>query len=669
MQATDIGLLSSVSAPTLSPDASRAVFAVATPNLRADATVGQLWAVPVDGSAPATRLTRGFRDSAPQFSPDGALIAFVRSTASTPPQLHLVSATGGEPVAVTDMPLGVGQFCFSPSGDRLAFVARVPEEGRYGTVDGRGPAAEQPRRITTLKYKSNGLGFTVDRPAQLFVITVPPVDAEPIYEAAPEADGRADEIAPVPEPQQLTFGEADVSAPEWSRSSDHVLVVSARHADRDTTLLSDLYEVALNGATEPRALTSGQNLGVASGIRTADGTLWVLAQDLGPSGGDFVAATTGLYVQVPSGSLVRLTDASTIDLSESDITVVDTAVGAGEQTVDSVLVRTRTRGTVQLVQVTSAGEVTPLTAGNIEVIGAASVGTSIVVGLVTETSAGEIAVVDSGGLRVLTDFGSGIRAAGVLPNRELIATARDGSEIHGWVVLPEGEGPHPVLLTIHGGPFAQYTSTLFDEMQVYANAGYAVVFCNPRGSAGYGTDHGRSIRQAMGTVDYTDVLDFFEAAVAAYPSIDGTRAGVQGGSYGGYLTAWIIANDHRFSAAIVERGFLDPESFEGTSDIGSFFGHEYTGTDPDLIRSQSPQARVAQVRTPTFVVHSADDLRCPLGQAERYFATLRRAGVEAEMLIFPGENHELTRSGRPRHRVQRFNAVLEWWAKYLPVQR
>ena len=142
-----------------------------------------------------------------------------------------------------------------------------------------------------------------------------------------------------------------------------------------------------------------------------------------------------------------------------------------------------------------------------------------------------------------------------------------------------------------------------------------------------------------------------------------------GGSYGGYLTAWTIAHDHRFAAAIVERGFLDPETFVGTSDIGDFFGQEYLGEDRDRIREQSPQAVAQSVSTPTFVIHSADDLRCPLGQAETYYATLKARGVEAELLIFPGENHELSRSGRPRHRVQRFEAMLDWWDRYLPVTR
>jgi dipeptidyl aminopeptidase/acylaminoacyl peptidase len=171
----------------------------------------------------------------------------------------------------------------------------------------------------------------------------------------------------------------------------------------------------------------------------------------------------------------------------------------------------------------------------------------------------------------------------------------------------------------------------------------------------------------MGTLDYVDVIDFFDGVVGSDPRLDGERVGIQGGSYGGYMTAWIIAHDHRFAGAIVERGFLDPVAFPGTSDIGSFFGQEYVGTDPARIAAQSPMAVVDDVRTPTLVLHSELDYRCPIEQATRYYAALKHNGVDAEMLIFPGEDHELTRGGRPRHRVQRFEAVLDWWARHLPV--
>jgi len=248
--------------------------------------------------------------------------------------------------------------------------------------------------------------------------------------------------------------------------------------------------------------------------------------------------------------------------------------------------------------------------------------------------------------------------------------------VHGWVVHPDperfGAGPHPTILMVHGGPFAQYTHALFDEVQVLAEAGYAVVLGNPRGSSGYGHAHGAAIRGGFGTVDTDDVLALLDAALTD-PSLDGDRVGVMGGSYGGYMTAWLTTRTDRFVGAIVERGFLDPVSFVGSSDIGWFFGLAYLGDARDAdgaaaLAAQSPMAHVDAVRTPTLVIHSEQDWRCPVEQGQRWFVELKRRGVEAELLLFPGEGHELTRSGRPRHRKQRFDHVLAWWERHLPVQ-
>ncbi|MES1212428.1 MAG: prolyl oligopeptidase family serine peptidase, partial [Leifsonia sp.] len=293
------------------------------------------------------------------------------------------------------------------------------------------------------------------------------------------------------------------------------------------------------------------------------------------------------------------------------------------------------------------------------------------VAVMTPDSFGELALLEpeaDGGLELLTGFGGPLRVRGLVTPVELTVAGRDGYPVHGWVAMPAGDGPHPVLLNIHGGPFAQYSVHLFDETQVYVDAGYAVVYCNPRGSAGYGEPHGRVIKDAMGTVDLHDVLDFLDGAIAEHPQLDGARVGILGGSYGGYLTAWTIAHDHRWAGAIVERGFLYPDAFIGTSDIGSFFSAAYTGDSAEHRATQSPQAVVTQVSTPTLVLHSELDLRCPLPQAESYYSSLKRNGVAAELVIFPGENHELSRSGRPRHRRQRFEIILDWWSRMLPVE-
>ena len=292
-------------------------------------------------------------------------------------------------------------------------------------------------------------------------------------------------------------------------------------------------------------------------------------------------------------------------------------------------------------------------------------GSVLVAVIATPSTAGELVLLGDGDPRVLTDYAKPLQDKGVRPMIELETTAPDGYPVHGWLVLPEGEGPHPVLRVVHGGPFTQQEWAVFDEAQVYAAAGYAVVVGNPRGSAGYGQAHGHAITHGFGTVDVDDVLALLDKALER-PDLDASRVGIMGGSYGGFMTSWLAAHHgERFKAAWSERAVNAWDSMVGSSDIGYFFVDAYIGASPEVQRDRSPLSYAAQISMPFAVVHSEQDWRCPLEQAERMFVALRRAGAPAEMLVFPGEGHELSRSGRPRHRVQRFEAVLEWWSRHL----
>jgi dipeptidyl aminopeptidase/acylaminoacyl peptidase len=266
---------------------------------------------------------------------------------------------------------------------------------------------------------------------------------------------------------------------------------------------------------------------------------------------------------------------------------------------------------------------------------------------------------------VLTDFAEPVRASGLCEVQEISGKAPDGYPTHGWVVLPSGPGPHPVLLHVHGGPFMYHGWGFFDEAQIYASAGYAVVMPNPRGSAGYGESHGRAIVGAFGTVDVDDVLSVLDAALEL-PECDSSRVGVMGGSYGGFMTSWLSAHHgQRFRAAWSERAVNAWDSFVGSSDIGWYFADAYVGADPETQRKISPLSHADRIRIPLLIAHSEHDWRCPIEQAQRMFVALRRQGTPVEMLMFPGEGHELTRSGQPRHRRERFEAVLEWWSRHL----
>ncbi|MCC9145448.1 MULTISPECIES: S9 family peptidase [unclassified Arthrobacter] len=668
MKPCDLPLLNSLSAPAVHPDALHCVVSVTRPDFGADAYTGQLWRVPLTQGSRPRRLTRGFRDTSPKYSADGSCLGFLRAAPGEAAQLYVLGAGSGEPVRLTDAKLVVSWFSFSPDGSSVVFSARVPEEGRYGTTDGVGPDGEDPRLITTFKYRMNGVGYTADKPLHIFHLALPDLDAEPYIAPrgrAKSTDGDARTASGVPEAVQLTSDGVDHVQPVFSADGGTILFTAS--PDADASLVSDVFSIRPDG-TGLRRLTThdpANPLSVSDPVESANGHwLFYLGQEVSATGTDFVARNTALYVAPTAdpAAVRRLTDPETVDLAEGTIVPHNAA---------EALVFNRTRGTGELLAADPRGGVEVLVSGPRVVESAGSAGGTVVVTYTDPHTAGDLAIVDverGGGIRPVTDFSDALRQkTSVAVPVEETHPSRDGYPVHGWLALPEGPGPHPVLVNIHGGPFAQYGWGYFDETQVYTNAGYAVLMCNPRGSAGYGQAHGRSIKEAMGTHDLADVLAFVDGALAAHPELDRDRLGIMGGSYGGYLTAWTIAHDHRFTAAVVERGFLDPLSFVGSADIGWFFSAGYTGTDPAGVAAQSPMACVDAVRTPTLVVHSEQDLRCPVEQAQRYYTALKLRSVPTDLLLFPGENHELSRSGTPWHRRQRFEHLLAWWARWLPT--
>jgi dipeptidyl aminopeptidase/acylaminoacyl peptidase len=653
MRPADLALLRTPGVPTVSPDGRIAVVGVSRPDLDADEYRSQLWAVPTDGSAPARPLTTGARDSAPVFSPDGRWLAYLSAEPGGRPQVCVLPTAGGAPRRLTGHPLGAGPPVWAPDSRRLAYVARVPEPGRYGTAEGVGPEAEPPRLITTLKYRADDLGFVLDRPSQVFVVALP--------------EHLDDDTAAGPEPVQVTTGAADCADVTWSPDGTELAFVSARHADADRDLVHDVYAIGVDG-TGLRRITGGRG-DCAAPTYAADGqTLYLTAvPDLGPDGTDFVARNAvPCRVRVAGGPVEPLLDPEHDGRGDD---TPGTVVSAGGVLGDgAVLVGVERRGAVELLQVPlDGGPPVPVIDGPFTVRGFAAAAGVVVVTVAHDRSAGELIAVTPGRRRLLTAFGQALGETGRVHRlQERTATAPDGYPVHGWVTVPDGPGPHPVLLTVHGGPYAQYGWTLFDETQAYVSAGYAVVKCNPRGSSGYGRAHGAAIRGAWGGVDADDVLAFLDAALAD-PALDADRVGIMGGSYGGYMTTLLLGRTDRFTAAISERAFTDPVSFVGSSDIGWFFPDEYLGTDPERIAAQSALATAGKISTPTLVIHSEEDWRCPVEQGARLYVELKRRGVPTELLLFPGEGHELSRSGRPRHRLARLEHVLRWWARWLPT--
>jgi dipeptidyl aminopeptidase/acylaminoacyl peptidase len=650
MKTADLALVRQPGTPAISPDGQFAVVSLTSADMEADEYTSQLWRVPLNESTPVpTQLTFGWRDSAPRISPDGRWLAFLRANRERSgsraggskgdfdarPQLCVMPLAGGEPRRLTDHPLGAGPAAWAPDSSRLAYAARVPQEGRYGTgKDAFGEKieanAEPPRRVTRLSYRMDDLGFTGDRPRQLFTVTL---------------DGAGEAV---------TADQYDNEDPSWSPDGSWLTFAAARHESYRNDLANDVWVIRPDGS-DLRALTDTTMM-AHQPFFTPDGSAIVFVGAWAGENRLHPVVRNQVVWSVPfaGGAAQSLMDTETYCLN----TAAEISVYA-----DGVLFPNQYRGSVQLLRVPFDGaKVEVLINGESDVISAVG-GSDLVVSAVCDPRTwGELYV----GTRCLTDWSGPYRdQVRVYPQEEITAQAPDGYPVHGWVVRPEGDGSHPVLLMIHGGPFTQYGWRLFDEAQVYAGAGYAVIMGNPRGSSGYGEAHGRSVIGNVGEASAVDLLALLDAALGS-PDLDRSRVGVLGGSHGGYMTTWMAAHHgDRFRAAVSERAVNAIDSFTGSSDIGWFFSDALYGSDPADVVRLSPLTYAHMIDIPVLIVHSEQDWRCPVEQAQRLFVALKRRGAETEMLLFPGEGHELSRSGRPKHRVARLEAIVEWFDRWM----
>lgn len=312
--------------------------------------------------------------------------------------------------------------------------------------------------------------------------------------------------------------------------------------------------------------------------------------------------------------------------------------------------------------------------GAVQGIAAAENGLAICA--MTDMKTPEIYSLTVEGLRQMSDLNESFMSAYHVAVPALIPAA-DENGIDGWALLPEAfdtSRKYPVILDIHGGPRTVYGEVFFHEMQYWAALGYVVLFCNPHGSDGRG-DEFADIRGDYGGVDYEDIMSFLDRCLERMPNLDCDRIGVTGGSYGGFMCNWIVGHSDRFAACATQRSISNWLSFYGVSDIGSFFATDQNGTDTFgqagfvKLWEHSPLRTVNAVKTPTLIIHSAEDYRCPLEQGLQWFTALKDRDVDCEMILFHGENHELSRSGKPKARRERLDRITRWMNRYLmPVQ-
>jgi dipeptidyl aminopeptidase/acylaminoacyl peptidase len=643
MAPDDVYELTGAVEPRLSPDGRTVAYAVWGVDREENDYRGAVWLAAVDGSFPPRQLTSGRkRDTAPRWAPGGTGLAFLSNREHERHQLYVIPVAGGEPRCLTGLDEAVKEHAWSPDGTRLAFAARV-----------RGPDWEEqderrrrPRRIRRLQFTLDDVGWTSDRRQQLF--SVP-------------ADGSA-------EPSQLTEGDFEHRSPAWSPDGSRIAFVSSRGDDWDVDLGEDVFVVGADGG-EPVQVTP-------EGAHTCDAPDWSpdgarIAFRFSPSTRhDWPYHTRIAVVDVSTREMRVLTES--LDRRCETFPDVRGPVWDG----DRIVFLVEDRGNVHLYAVAADGSVGPelLVGGELAVTGFDARGGALVHTASTPTSLSELY---AGGRR-LSDAGRPFAEARELaPPERFTAVSEDGSEVDAWIVRPAGFEPgrrYPALLNVHGGPFTQYGHGFFDEFQVYAGAGYAVLYSNPRGSSGYSEAWGRAIRgpanegPGWGTVDYQDLMAVVDEALRRYDFLEPERLGVMGGSYGGFMTSWIVGHTDRFRAACSERAVNNLLSAYGSSDLfwifaGMFGAHPWE--EPDAWLRHSPTTYAADITTPLLILHSENDLRCDVEQAVHLFTILRLLRRDVELVRFPAESHELSRSGSPAHRVMRLELILEWFDRHL----
>jgi dipeptidyl aminopeptidase/acylaminoacyl peptidase len=657
MEAKDLYQLKSVANPQLSPDGEKCLYVETSIDQEKNTYVSNIFIKDVVESSPAIPWTFGkHRNLSPKWSPKGDQIAFL-SNRNEGMQLFVMSDKGGEARQLTFFEKGISNFIWSPDGEKIAFAVSLKENQTVHDLENKEEKKGDKEELTALiveqmKYKSDGEGFWKGTYKQVVILHI--------------ASG---------EVEQLTSGKFDCHLQSWSPDGKYLAVTGDFSEDRDDSFLMDVYLLEVETKELKRKTKSDGYFGNVS---------W------SPNGRYLAMAGHKREFENATLSKLWIYDLENENhfclTSDWDVIVGDNTIGDFQQgavnpgvlwTNDnhSFYFQAADNGNTALYYGNLDGEIYPALLEDQHVYGVSIDGNDLAVVAISkpEQPSDLFALkVTTGELERLTYVNEKVlEEITPSPVETFYFESEGGLNVQGWLMYPTNfnkDQKYPVILEVHGGPHAMYGNTYMHEFQMLAAQGYAVLFTNPRGSHGYGQEFVNAVRGDYGGNDYNDLMNAVDYALEKFSFLDRERMGVTGGSYGGFMTNWIVGHTDRFKAAVTQRSISNWISFYGVSDIGYYFTEWQIQSDLSDIQTlwkHSPLAYVDQMTTPLLILHGEKDYRCPIEQAEQLFIALKRKKKTTKFLRFPEANHELSRSGNPKLRVERLNAILEWFNQHI----
>lgn len=688
---TDLFKFVWIADPQISPDGKQVVFVRVNVNEKKDGYETALWIVPTDGSEPPRSFTSGPGDNSPRWSPDSKQVVFVRAAPRggkpgegkpSPPQLYLISTQGGEALALTDLPGGAGAPAWSPDGKTIAFGSGTLDEDLKKAQEGKDEpeksadkskktSEEEDREsdvrvITRAIYRFNGPGYIdFTHPGHIWTVAVPVAGAK------------------AAEPKRLTSGDLGTGEPVWSPDGTQIYFAANRVKEPYYQAPDgDVHAVPAKGGEIRRIVSIDGPIGDFS--VSPDGRRVAFQGNVNPKPARSHNQPDLFVVDLTPESKARnLTESYDWDIAEGLAADQHAprggrpqpAIWSGDGRYLYVAAGERGRANLQRFDA-ETGAVTPVTQGDQEVVSytatpdgarmAVVVSTPLVINdlFVLDTVAGKMTAIAKPNQELFSELN-------LTAPEEITYKSFDGKEIHAFVQYPpdfNAKKKYPLILNIHGGPHSAFGYAFFHEMQWMAAKGYVVLYPNPRGSSTYGQDFGNVIQYEFPGDDAKDLLAGVDEMVKRGVA-DPERLGVTGGSGGGILTNWIVTQTGRFKAAAAQRSIADWTSFWYTADFTLFQPTWFKGApweDPQDYARRSPITHVDRITTPLMLIEGEEDYRTPPSAGgEQMFRALKYLKKPVVMVRFPGESHDLSRTGQPWHRIERLRHLTAWFDKYL----